>query len=87
MLGLYQPTEGAVLLDGIDLRQLDPADVRRNLGYVSQDVMLFYGTLRENITLGLPYATTTAIVAAADTAGLLDFVQSPPAQGVRHAGG
>jgi ATP-binding cassette subfamily C protein LapB len=50
MLGLYQPSEGAVLLDGIDLRQLDPADVRRNLGYVSQDVTLFYGTLRENVT-------------------------------------
>ena len=38
IMGLYQPTDGAVLLDGIDLRQLDPADVRRNLGYVSQDV-------------------------------------------------
>src|SRR5690606_34429327 len=45
MLGLYQPTQGAVLLDGIDLRQLDPADVRRNLGHVSQDVTLFYGSL------------------------------------------
>ena len=51
ILGLYQPAEGAVLLDGIDLRQLDPADVRRNCGYVSQDVTLFYGTLRENIAL------------------------------------
>ena len=51
MMGLYEPTDGAVLLDGIDLRQLDPADVRRSVGYVSQDVLLFYGSLRENITL------------------------------------
>lgn len=78
MLGLYQPSEGAVLLDGIDLRQLDPADVRRNLAYVSQDVTLFYGTLRENITLGLPYADDQAVVNAADTACLLDFVNRHP---------
>ncbi|NRT55991.1 type I secretion system permease/ATPase [Sphaerotilus uruguayifluvii] len=78
MLGLYQPTGGAVLLDGIDLRQLDPADVRRNLGYVSQDVTLFYGSLRENITLGLPYADENAVLGAADTACLLDFVNRHP---------
>ena len=78
MLGLYQPTSGAVLLDGIDLRQLDPADVRRNLGYVSQDVTLFYGSLRENITMGLPYADENAVLAAAETACLLDFVNRHP---------
>jgi ATP-binding cassette subfamily C protein LapB len=78
MLGLYQPTSGAVLLDGIDLRQLDPADVRRNLGYVSQDVTLFYGSLRENITLGLPYADETAVLAAAETACMTDFVNRHP---------
>ncbi|MGV3743165.1 MAG: type I secretion system permease/ATPase, partial [Burkholderiaceae bacterium] len=43
ILGLYAPTEGAVMLDGVDLRQLDPADLRRNLGYVEQDSLLFYG--------------------------------------------
>ena len=78
IMGLYQPTDGAVLLDGIDLRQLDPADVRRNLGCVSQDVMLFYGTLRENVTLGLPYADDSAVLAAAETAGLADFVNRHP---------
>jgi ATP-binding cassette subfamily C protein LapB len=78
MLGLYQPTDGAVLIDGIDLRQLDPADVRRNLAYVSQDVTLFYGTLRENITLGLPYADDQAVLAAADTACLGEFVNRHP---------
>ena len=78
IMGLYQPTDGAVLLDGIDLRQLDPADVRRGVGCVSQDVLLFYGSMRENITLGLPYADDSAIVAAADTAGLTDFVNRHP---------
>ncbi|WP_295641018.1 type I secretion system permease/ATPase [uncultured Methylibium sp.] len=78
LLGLYAPTSGAVLLDGIDLRQLDPADVRRNLGYVSQDVTLFFGTLRENIAFGLPYADDSAIVAAAEVAGLAEFVNRHP---------
>jgi ATP-binding cassette, subfamily C, bacterial LapB len=78
IMGLYQPLEGAVLLDGIDLRQLDPADVRRNLGYVSQDVTLFYGTLRENIAFGLPYADDSAVVAAADIAGMSDLVNRHP---------
>ena len=78
IMGLYQPTEGAVLLDGIDLRQLDPADVRRNLGYVSQDVTLFYGTLRENITFGLPYADDSAVVAAAELASMTSFINRHP---------
>lgn len=78
MLGLYTPSDGAVLMDGIDLRQLDPADLRRNLGYVSQDVTLFFGTLRENIAFGLPYADDASIVAAADAAGLTDFVNRHP---------
>jgi len=78
IMGLYQPTEGAVLLDGIDLRQLDPADVRRNVGSVSQDVTLFHGTLRENITFGLPYVDDSAVVAAADVAGLTEFINRHP---------
>jgi ATP-binding cassette subfamily C protein LapB len=78
MMGLYQPSDGAVLLDGIDLRQLDPADVRRNCAHVSQDVTLFYGSLRENIAFGLPYADDSAIVAAAEVAGMTDFVNRHP---------
>lgn len=78
MMGLYQPSEGAVLLDGIDLRQLDPADVRRNMSHVSQDVTLFWGSLRENITFGLPHADDAAVVAAAETAGLAEFVNRHP---------
>jgi ATP-binding cassette, subfamily C, bacterial LapB len=78
ILGLYQPTAGAVLIDGIDLRQLDPAELRRNIGYVPQDVTLFYGTLRDNLTMGLPAADDNAVLQAAELAGLLDFVNSHP---------
>ncbi|MFL6625274.1 MAG: type I secretion system permease/ATPase [Vitreoscilla sp.] len=78
-MGLFQPTAGAVLVDGIDLRQVDPADLRRNMGYVSQDVLLFYGSLRENIAFGMPYAEDGAIVAAAEVAGLTETVNRHPA--------
>ncbi len=78
ILGLYAPTKGAVSLDEVDLRQLDPADLRRNLGYVEQDSMLFYGSLRENITIRAPYADDRAVVAAAELAGLTEFVNSHP---------
>lgn len=77
-LGLYAPTKGTISLDGIDLRQLDPADVRRNIGYVAQDPMLFYGTLRENITIAAPYADDAAVLAAAHLGGLTDFVNAHP---------
>lgn len=81
VMGLYQPNDkdgGAVLLDGIDLRQLDPADVRRNIAHVAQDVMLFHGSLRDNIAFGLPHVDDAAIVAAAEIAGLTEFVQRHP---------
>ena len=78
MLGLYQPTAGAVRIDGIDLRQLDPADLRRNVGFVGQDATLIYGTLRENIAIGAPYADDSAIVHAAEVAGLTQFVNRHP---------
>jgi ATP-binding cassette, subfamily C, bacterial LapB len=78
IMGLYQTTGGAVSVDGVDVRQLDPADLRRNIGYVSQDVTLFYGTLRDNISIGAPYADDAAILAAAEAAGLTDFVNRHP---------
>ena len=78
MLGLYKPTQGAVLLDGVDLRQLDPADLRRSVGYVEQDTLLFYGSMRENISLRAPYADDLAVVAAASVGGLTEFVDRHP---------
>ncbi|WP_180684469.1 type I secretion system permease/ATPase, partial [Tepidicella baoligensis] len=78
ILGLYRPTSGAVLIDGIDQRQLDPAELRRHIGYVQQDVMLFYGTLRENITLGAPLADDADVLKAATIGGIVDLVNSHP---------
>ena len=78
ILGLYRPTEGAVLVDGIDLRQLDPAELRRQIGYVQQDVMLFYGSLRDNITMGAPLADDASVLRATEIAGLLPLVNAHP---------
>ncbi len=78
VLGLYQPTEGAILIDGIDLRQIDPAELRRAAGFVSQDVSLFFGTLKENIALGAPFADDQDIIAAAEVAGVTEFANRHP---------
>ncbi|WP_447918953.1 type I secretion system permease/ATPase [Achromobacter aegrifaciens] len=77
-LALYQPTEGAVLLDGIDVRQIDPADVRRAIGHVPQDPLLFYGSLKHNLSMGAPYADDASILAAANMAGVTDFANQHP---------
>ena len=78
ILGLYAPSAGAVLVDGVDLRQLDPAELRRNVCYVPQDVTLFYGTLRDNLTVAMPHADDAALVRAAKVAGIYDFVSAHP---------
>jgi ATP-binding cassette subfamily C protein LapB len=79
ILGLYRPSSGAVLVDGIDVRQLDPAELRRNIGYVQQDVTLFYGSLRDNIVLGAPLADDADVVNAARIGGVLEFANAHPA--------
>ena len=68
----------SIRIDGVDIRQLDLAELRRAVGYVAQEVVLFYGTLRENITLGMPYAEDEAIVHAAELAGARAFVDRHP---------
>jgi ATP-binding cassette subfamily C protein LapB len=78
VLGLYEPERGAVLLDGTDLRQIDPADLRRNIGCVPQDVFLFHGTVRDNVTLGAPFADDAAVLRAAQIAGVEDFLARHP---------
>jgi ATP-binding cassette subfamily C protein LapB len=78
ILGLYQPTEGAILIDGIDSRQIDPAELRRAVGYVQQDTQLFYGTMRENLTITSPHADDAAVLAAAHAGGIDEFVNAHP---------
>lgn len=78
ILGLYQPSEGNIKIDGVDIHQLDPAEVRKTVGYVPQDATLFYGSLRENITIGMPHVEDHAILQAAELAGLQELVGNHP---------
>jgi len=78
ILGLYKPISGSVWVDGVDLQQIDPADLRKNIAYVSQDPMLFYGTLRDNIAFGAPYVDDRAMLQAAEIAGVTEFANRHP---------
>lgn len=78
ILGLYQPTEGAILIDGVDVRQMDPIDLRRAIGHVPQDPMLFYGSLKHNLMVGAPYATEAEMLYAARIAGVDEFAAHHP---------
>lgn len=78
ILGLYEPDSGAVLIDETDLRQIDPIDLRRAIGYVAQDVYLFRGTVRDNITMAMPHADDDQVLKAARLAGVDDFVSQHP---------
>lgn len=78
VMGLYQAQQGAVRIDGINVQQVDPAELRRHVGYVSQDPVLFYGTLRQNISMGQPHVHDATIAAAAELAGLTDFINAHP---------
>lgn len=77
--GLYLPTTGSVYADQIDLRQLDPADVRQNISLVTQDCELFYGTLRENIMLAAPHAGPEQFLEVARLTGLDAIAARHPA--------
>ncbi|OIN86922.1 MAG: toxin secretion ATP-binding protein [Alphaproteobacteria bacterium CG1_02_46_17] len=75
LVNLYQPSNGAILLDGTDVRQIDPGDLRRSIGAVQQSPNLFYGSVRENITMGHETAPDRAVVRSAELAGVLEFLQ------------
>lgn len=79
IMGLYSPTEGSVKLDDLDLNQIDPANLRRNIGYVPQDIDLFHGTVRENIALKAPFIPGAEIIRVAEVAGVDHFVNKHPA--------
>ncbi|WP_028585982.1 type I secretion system permease/ATPase [Desulfogranum mediterraneum] len=74
LLGLYEPTEGTVCVDDTDIRQIDPAELRRFIGYVPQDITLFRGTVKENIVLGSTGVDDQTILRAAELAGVTSFV-------------
>ena len=78
ILGLYQPTKGMVAMDNTDIRQIDPAELRNFIGYVPQDVVLFQGTVRDNITLGANDVDDATVLRAARIAGVNKFVERHP---------
>ena len=78
ILGLYEPDSGQILIDGIDIKQIDPADLRKNLGYVAQDIMLFRGTLKDNIIYRATHASDAAMIRAAQISGTAEFVKKHP---------
>lgn len=78
LLAFYQPQQGSIYIDGIDILQWHPSDLRHHIGYVQQDVRLFSGTIRDNITLGKPTATDDEVIAAAKLAGVDKFINRHP---------
>lgn len=78
LLRMYDVTDGAILLDGVDLRELDLAGLRGSVGLVSQDVFLFHGSVFDNIAYGRPDATPDEVVEAARVAEALDFIEALP---------
>ena len=86
IMGLYKPTEGHVRIDDTDIEQLHHIDIRRNIGCVPQDSNLFYGSIRDNITLGRPLADDRDVMDAANRAGVTVFTQQDPAGLERQVG-
>ena len=78
LMGFYEPTEGSLLLDGLEHRQLDITTIRRNIGYIPQDINLFFGSVKDNITFGAPYVSDEVILKAANVTGVVEFVSRHP---------
>lgn len=76
IMGFYSPQSGSILFDGINAQQIDPADLRGHIGYVSQDIYLFSGTVLENIMLGGGNFTPKEIEQAIILSGTLAFIQN-----------
>lgn len=78
ILKLYDPDEGSILIDGIDIAQIDPALLRQRIGYVSQDIALFRGTVKENILHRTPMASDEFLLKAGILSGVDSFVRRHP---------
>lgn len=78
LVGLYQPDEGSLLVDGVDIRQIDISEVRHNIGYVAQDIQLLAGTLRDNLISGARYVDDEMVLQAAELAGVHEFASLHP---------
>lgn len=78
LVGLYQPNTGSILIDGIDIQQLDPSDLRDRLAYVAQDSALFYGSLRDNLTWKNSVIDDAEWRRVAELCGVTDIANAHP---------
>jgi len=78
LLHLYEPSEGSILLDGIDIKQIDPADLRKNISYVSQDITLFKGSVKDNIAYRSTRASDEQMIRASMISGADEFIRKHP---------
>ena len=78
LTAFYEPLEGRISVDDVDVRQYDPADLRTGVGFVLQDTDLFFGKIRDNIAFGKPNASDEEILAAARLAGVESFIAGHP---------
>ncbi|MEJ5168339.1 MAG: ATP-binding cassette domain-containing protein, partial [Arcobacteraceae bacterium] len=78
ILKLYEPTEGTILIDGIDISQLDPADIRKQIGYVPQEVLLFKGSVKENILGSSKFVDDEHMLEASKISNLEEFIKIHP---------
>ncbi len=78
LLGFYHQDEGSVLIDGIDVKQIDPVEIRSNISYMSQDISLFSGTARSNILLKKHKASDEELLRAAQISCASDFINKHP---------
>jgi ATP-binding cassette subfamily C protein LapB len=78
MMKFYQPDSGSILIDGTEIHQIDPAELRHHIGYVPQDVVLFHGSIRDNIVIGAPHVDDAAVLRAAKLSGVMQFVDGHP---------
>lgn len=76
--GLLPPRGGSVMMDGVELGHIDPADVRRDMGYLTQNARLFHGTIRENLKLGAPLASDEQILQVLQASGAWTYIQALP---------
>ncbi len=73
LLGLYQPTQGNIQFDGLNHQQIHPSDLRRNFGYLPQDITLFHGSIRDNILFGTRQVTEYQLIRAVQLSGVNVF--------------
>jgi ATP-binding cassette subfamily C protein LapB len=78
IMKLYEPESGSILIDGIDIKQIDPSDLRKSISYIPQDIVLYSGTVRENIVNSQPNATDQEVLKASQMSGVQNFIDTSP---------